>query len=78
MAGLEIDRLTLQVPGLPAEQGHRLAELVAAKLAQARWSAAQSTPQMTVTVNVSPGAGSLEQLAASIVDELRRQMAAGG
>ena len=78
MAGLEIDRLTLQVPGLPAEQGHRLAEMVAAKLAQARWGAAQSASKMNVTVDAPPSGASLEQLAASIVDELRRQMAAGG
>ena len=77
MAGIEIDRLTLQVPGLPAEQGHRLAEMVAAGLAQARWGTAKPTEQMTVAVNVSPGTDSLEQLAASIVDALRRQMAEG-
>jgi hypothetical protein len=78
MAALEIDRLTLQIPGLPAEQGHRLAEMVAMKLAQAHWGAAQSTPRMNATVDAPPAGASLEQLAAAIVDELRRQMAAGG
>lgn len=78
MAGIEIDRLTLQVPGLPAEQGHRLAEMVAAGLARARWEAAQSKQQMNVTVNAWPGAGSLDEIAASIVDALRRRMAEGG
>lgn len=77
MADVEIDRLTLQVPGLPADQGHRLAEMVAAGLSRARWAPVQSAAQLKVDVSASPGA-SLDQLAASIVDALRRQMAEGG
>ncbi|HLA20235.1 MAG TPA: hypothetical protein VJZ74_02130 [Pseudolabrys sp.] len=75
MADVEIDRLTLRVPGLPAEQGHRLAELVAAGLERARFAPSQSVAKMTVEL---PSSGaSLEQLAASIVAGLRRQMAQG-
>ena len=75
MADVEIDRLTLQVPGLPAEQGHRLAELVAAGLERARFAPKQSAAQVTVELPTS--GASLEQLAASIVAGLRRQMAQG-
>jgi hypothetical protein len=78
MAGVEIDRLTLQVPGLPADQGYRLAEMVAAGLAKARWAPEQSASKVSVAVPASPGGASLEQLAGSIVEALRRQMAEGG
>jgi hypothetical protein len=72
MADVEIDRLTLQVPDLPAEQGHRLAELVAAGLARARFAPKQSIDK--VNVEFPSSGASLEQLAASIVAALRRQM----
>ena len=75
MADIEIDRLTLQVPGLPAEQGRRLAELVAAGLERARFAPKQSADK--VTVALPSAAASLEQLAASIVEGLRRQIAQG-
>ncbi len=76
MADVEIDRLTLQVPGLPAEQGHRLAEMVVAGLERARFAPAQPTGD--VTINIVSSGTSLEQLAGSIVEALRRQMAEGG
>jgi len=78
MAEIEIDRLSLKVPGLPAEHGHRLAEMVAAGLARARFAPTRSADQVSVAVPAWPAGASLEELAASIVDALRRQMAQGG
>jgi hypothetical protein len=73
---VEIDRLTLEMPGLSAEQGHRLAELVAAKLELARFAPVQSADK--VKVELSSTGASLDELAALIVAGLRRQMAQGG
>lgn len=73
MAAVEIGRLTLELPGLALGQGHRLAELVAAGLAQARWAPAQGTDRLDVAVTASTDAASLDDLAALIVGELRRQ-----
>jgi hypothetical protein len=78
MSGVEIDRLALEVPGLPAEQGRRLAELIAVGLAQARWASAPSIDRLNVTVSSWPSEGSLEQLAGSIVAELRRRVTERG
>jgi hypothetical protein len=78
MAGVEIDRLVLQVPGLAVDQGHRLAEKVAAGLDKARWAPAKSADKVEVAVPASPGETGLQQLADSIVAALRRQMAEGG
>lgn len=75
MANVEIDRLSLQVRGLSTEQGRRLAEMVAAELAEARLTPVKSTDKVEVAV-AAPGAGaSLEQLTSAIVDEIRRGMA---
>ena len=75
MPDVEINRLTLQVPGLPAEQGHRLAELVAAGLERERFAPQQSADKVQIDLP-SSGAG-LEQLANAIVTALRRQMTQG-
>jgi hypothetical protein len=73
MAAVEIERLTLELPGLAPWQGHRLAELVARGLAQARWAPAQGADGLHVMVTPPAGAASLDELAALIVAELRRQ-----
>ena len=77
MADIEIKRLTLQVPGLPADQGHRLAELVAAGLGKARFAPPAKTGDTNVEVTAPAGA-SLDELAGAIVTALRRQMTRGG
>ena len=76
MADVEIERLTLQVPGLPADQGHRLAELVAAGLDKARFAPRANVGNAPVKVN-APAGTSLDQLASAIVTALRRQMTRG-
>ncbi len=75
MPDVEIDRLTLQVPGLPAEHGHRLAELVAAGLERTRFAPNRSADKVEVDLPIS--GGSLEELATAIVTALRRQMTQG-
>jgi hypothetical protein len=72
---VEIDRLTLQVPGLPVDQGHRLAEMVAAGLERARFAPKQSADK--VKIEMPSRGASLDELAASIVTALRRQMTQG-
>jgi hypothetical protein len=75
MANVEIERLSLQVPGLSMEQGRRLAEMVAARLAEARLAPVKGTDKVDVAV-AAPGAGaSLEQLTSAIVEQIRRSMA---
>lgn len=78
MAGVEIERLALLVPGLPAEHGRRLVELVADRLAQVRWGSAQQFKRMDVTVTCWSTGESLEQLADSIATELRRRVSERG
>jgi len=75
MPSVEIDRLTLQVPGLPADRAHRLAEMVAAGLERARFAPKQSADK--INIEVPSGGASLDDLAASIVTALRRQMPQG-
>jgi hypothetical protein len=75
MANVEIERLSLQVPGLSMEQGRRLAEMVAARLAEARLTPVNGTDKVDVAV-AAPGAGaSLEQLTSAIVEQIQRSMA---
>src|SRR3954470_10137388 len=62
MPDVDIDRLILQVPGLSAGQGQRLAELVVAALERARFS--PSAPASHVAVELASSGGSLEQPAA--------------
>ena len=75
MANVEIERLSLEVPGLAPEQGRRLAEMVAKRLAEARLTPAQSVDRVNVAVTAPGGGGGLEQLAGLIADEIRRGMA---
>lgn len=72
MPDVEIDRLSLQVPGLSPEQGHRLAELVAAALERERF--APRAPATRVKVELASAGGGVEQLAVTIAAALRRQM----
>ena len=72
MAEVEIGRLALEVPGIGPAQGRRLAELIAQRLAQARWTPAHGAGRIDVGVPAS-GAG-LDEIAGMIVDAMRRQM----
>jgi hypothetical protein len=74
MANVEIGRLSLQVPGLPPEQGRRLAEMVARRLAEARSAPGRSADRVDVAVKAPGGGASLDQLAGLIADEIRRSM----
>jgi hypothetical protein len=75
MAYVEIDRLTLRVPGMAAEQGHRLAELVVAGLERSRFAPKKSADK--VKVELPSSGASVEQLAVLIVVALRRRMSQG-
>jgi len=74
MARVEIERLALEVPGLAPAQGRRLAEMVAQRLAEARWTPARGADHIDVAVTAPAGDASLEHLAGLIIDELRRRM----
>ncbi len=74
MTDVEIGRMTLEVPGLAPAQGHRLAEMIAKGLAEARWTPAQGADRVDVAVTMPAGAASLEQLAGLIIAEMRRRM----
>jgi hypothetical protein len=68
VAALFIDRLTLQVPGLSATDGRRLALQVARGLGAARVSGgARALPAVRLDITAATGAG---------VDELARQVVA--
>jgi hypothetical protein len=74
MADVEIGRLSLEVPGIEPEQGRRLADMVAKRLAAARLSPARSVERVDAAV-AAPSGGSFEQLADLIVAEIRKGMA---
>ncbi len=69
----QIDRLVLDIPGLSAAEGERLAARVAAGLAGADWSARRPVRRAMSTVQVDRGDGDLDRLAARIVDDLLQQ-----
>jgi hypothetical protein len=75
MADVEIERLSLQVPGLAPEQGRRLAEMVAKRLAEARLTPARNLDHVHIEMAARRDGESLEQLAGAIADEIRRSMA---
>jgi hypothetical protein len=62
------------VPGLTPAQGHRLAELIAKRLAQARWIPTRGADRVDVAVTAPADDASLEQLAGLIVDEMRQRV----
>jgi hypothetical protein len=72
MPNVEIDRLTLDVPGLGPDQGRRLGEMIAARLAERRWAPPANKDHAQVAVTAPPGDASLEQLAGLIAAELQR------
>jgi hypothetical protein len=73
MAGLHIDRLALSLPGFSADEGRRLARLIADGLAAATFEAAGN--RASVRVDVSGPSQGLDRLADQIVAEVRRQLA---
>jgi len=74
MTSVEIERLTLDVPGLSDEQGRRLGEMVAHRFSQVRWMEAQ--PVDTLDIVVAPGKETnLDRLANLILAELQRRLA---
>jgi hypothetical protein len=77
MPDVEIGKLAIEVPGLTAEQGRRLAQLIVDGLGGIRWPdhAAASKDRASVTVAAEPGKMALEQLADTVVCEILRQMA---
>jgi len=77
MPRVEIDRLGIEVPGLTAEQGRRLAELVVDGLGGVQWPDRVPQNSGTVSIAVDSGAGNreLEEMATAIVREILRQIA---
>lgn len=74
MADVDIERLSLEVPGIEPEQGRRLADMVAKRLAAAQLAPARSIERIDAAV-AGPAGASFEQLAELIVAEIRRGMA---
>lgn len=77
MPRVEIDRLGIEVPGLTAEQGRRLAELVVDGLGGVQWPdrVPQSSGNVSIAVDSGAGNRGLEEMAAAIVREILRQIA---
>ena len=74
---LRIDRLRIDVPGLSAEQGRRLGQLVAAGLGEAAGlPALADIPYLRLDLAAPPGAD-LPTLAARIVAATVRALAGG-
>jgi hypothetical protein len=75
MAGMSIDRMVIDAPGLSEEEGRRLAHLIAERLntAAARIDRPISQPSVEV---VLPGgaAGGIDLLAMRIVEDLLRRI----
>ncbi len=70
---VEIDKLALEMPGLSAEEGRRLAEMVAEGLGGVEWP--RSAPDsIDAEIVAEPGSTGLEQMARMIVAEIRRQL----
>jgi len=83
MARLSVDRLSLRVTGLGAEEGRRLARMVAERLGRAGGNprGAVTVRRLRVTVTASNDAGTdflSEQIAAEVLRELDRSVATGG
>jgi hypothetical protein len=72
MASLEIGRLTVEMPGLAADEGQRLAEMIGRRLAEARWAPARHPDHVGITI--AQGQESLERLADLIADEMQRRL----
>lgn len=76
-APLRIDRLRIDIPGLSAEQGRRLGQLVAAGLGEAAGlPALADIPSLRLHLAAPPGAD-LPTLAARIVAATQRALASG-
>jgi len=73
MPSVEIGRLTINAPGLEPEQGRRLGELIASRLAEARWLPAGSTPSVRISLS-QPGGTDVDRLAALIITEMQRRL----
>jgi hypothetical protein len=74
MGDIRIDRLALQVPGLTAADGWRLALRVAEGLATARAAGGGSdVPVLRLDLTAAAGAG-VDELAEQIVAEMLRQL----
>jgi hypothetical protein len=73
---LRIDELTLRIPGLSEDDGHRLGKAVASRLS-ARWPGSLATRQfdeLNVQLIAPPNA-TTDQLAEAIVSQLLKQIA---
>jgi hypothetical protein len=74
MGDIRIDRLALQVPGLTAADGRRLALQVAHGLAAAGAAGGgRAVPALRLDMTAAPGAG-VDELAEQIVAEVLRQL----
>ena len=72
---MNIDRLSLDVPGLSRADGQRLGALVAERLRSERWEGTAASLSLAMPRGAST---SLDELAGRIVAELRRQMSGQG
>jgi hypothetical protein len=72
---VDIGTVALEVPGLSAPAGRRLAERVAEGLGGVDWAAAPASAiTLSVTTEADVESVHLDLLAASIVSALRRQL----
>ncbi len=75
MTAINIDRLTLKLAGISAEDGQRLARLIAKGLASSSIAAEGTHSLDTMRVNVAASAGSsVDMLARQIVADVLRQL----
>jgi hypothetical protein len=70
---VQIDRLTLQVPGLSAADGQRLALRVAEELGAGGAGAGRDIPALRIDLTAGAGTG-VDELARQVVAEVWRQL----
>jgi hypothetical protein len=73
MGKVDIGTVTLEVPGLSASEGRLLAERVAEGLGRTSWPPA-APAAVSIALGADAGSGSVDRLAAAILDALRRQL----
>jgi hypothetical protein len=75
MAGMSIDRMVIDAPGLSEEEGRRLAHLVAERLSTSTARIDRPISQPSVQMAVQGGAASeIDRLAQQIVEDLLRRI----
>jgi hypothetical protein len=75
MTNLNIDRLTLKLSGISQNDGQRLAQLIATRLASSEipGNSVRDTPSLQMNINIPPNKN-VDSLANQIVSEILRQL----